>query len=106
MNDKQTPRSWLLARHAHTAPKLDIARRAAVADAAMNGDSVVIELFRPYRNAWLGLAAIWIALGLFHLTTALVAPKPAPSSIPPALAIAWFAENQFHENFAQIDRLR
>ena len=60
----QTPRDWLLARHADAGPMLDELRRAALPEPRLSGREFLRELFRPAWPAWATLAAVWVVIAL------------------------------------------
>jgi hypothetical protein len=96
----KTPRDWLVDRHRMEVPKLDALRRAA-----LPAPSLGLALFGPHRVAWRTMAAVWVALALFHFTLGRPprqANLPAP---PPALLAMWVAQFNPHVALAQNDRL-
>jgi len=104
MNDPKTPRELLLARHAHSTERLDALRRNVLSPTRSSLRDVLHELFHPHRIAWRVLAATWVALALFHLTTERPALPPS-SPVPSAEAVAaWIAQFKSHETFVQVDR--
>ena len=102
--DHQTPRDWLLARHAAITPQLDTLRRAALPEPSLTWREFLREIFRPHRVAWRSLAAAWLLLALFSLTRHHSAPDPKATAPSPEAVALWLAQLQSHETFAQIDR--
>ncbi len=82
----QTPRDWLLARHADAGPILDELRRAALPEARLSGREFFRELFRPAWPAWATLAAVWVALAALDATQP---TGPQPNCSVPQYAAAW-----------------
>lgn len=79
----KTPREILLAQHQGATPKLDILRRAVVADLKPNpprepGIPFLLQLWReliwPCRRMWAGLAAAWLLIVTFNFAQRDVAP--------------------------------
>jgi hypothetical protein len=104
MSDSKLPRDWLLARHASAKPRLDAARRVAVAACEMSWREFLRAIFRPYLMAWRALALVWLGLLFFQLT---VGRSPQPNPVRPAAPDAmatWLAQFKANEYFAQIDR--
>jgi hypothetical protein len=96
-------REWLLARHQSATPQLDALRRSVLPAAAPTRGAFLRELFAPHRIAWRALAAVWIALLVFHLTLGRpgrASRLPAP---PPAAFAAWLAAANSHEAPVQTD---
>ena len=92
----QTPRDWLLARHADAGPMLDELRRAALPEPRLSGREFLRELFRPAWPAWVTLAAVWCVIVALRV----VQPaRPEASRLAPLYAAAWSTSP------AQIDAL-
>ena len=114
----KTPREILLARYQTAEPKLDAVRHAVVLelsaktqrseDAKISETSggfaalrlCVKKLFReliwPCRRTWAGLAAVWLAIALFHLShrelrqPALAQTAPSPGET----RLAWLEQRR------------
>lgn len=114
-DQKKSPRDWLLARHADTQPRLDAMRRAALrANAAMSDEftharlsltwsGLFFELLRPNRGVWRVLAAIWLTLVLFQLTSIRPSTSSAQSEPSSKAFTAWLSQLKSHDALAQID---
>ncbi len=101
MNDPKSPRDWLLSRHTTATPQLDTLRRAALPEPPLSFREVLGEIFRPHRNAWRALAAVWVALLAFHFATH--RPALAPTLTPEA-AITQLKLLTSHATLAQTFR--
>ena len=114
----KTPRNILLTRHQAVEPQLDRIRRAVIGefnaktqrseDAKISETSggfaalrlCVKKLFReliwPCRRTWAGLAAVWLAIALFHLShrelrqPALAQTAPSPGET----RLAWLEQRR------------
>lgn len=100
----KTPREILLNRHQTTEPRLDQIRRDVVADLRSREAArretpllvaVILKLWRelivPARMTWTGIAAVWVLIGVIHLTqhdrTTTVARATSPT--PQEMRAAW-----------------
>lgn len=106
MNEPQTPRDWLLARHEIATPQLDALRRDLITSLApsLTAREFFAELFRPHRAAWRALAAVWLVLAAFHFAQRRAAPTPRLPSPPPDAVATWLRQQKHHETLAQIYR--
>jgi hypothetical protein len=103
MKPERPLRDVLLSRHASAGSRLDALRRTALPGAPIPaGPSVLRDLFFPHRTAWRTLAAVWIALLLFHFTLGRPPPKITPA-IDPAELTAWLNQLKTRETFAHSD---
>ena len=104
MNDPRSFRDWMLTRHQPAVVRLDTIRRTTLPPANFTWRDFIGELFLPQRTVWSALAAVWIALALFHFTQRQARPTPLPK--PPATeAVAtWLAQLKAYETFAKVDR--
>lgn len=107
--DPQTPRDWLLARHASASPQLDALRRAALPNATSPAEDItwrefLARIFRPHRLAWRALAAVWIALVALHLSQPRGSAPADRSTLSPETVATWFRQTKTHEALAQINR--
>lgn len=110
----KTPREILLARHRAVEPKLDKIRRAVARE--LNNEAtkeqsppaslvsrflccsqqIWNELIWPCRRTWAGLAAVWLAIALFHLSQrelrqpALAQTAPSPGET----RLAWLEQRR------------
>lgn len=92
----QTPRDWLLARHADAGPMLDELRRAALPEPRLSGHEFLRELFRPAWSVWTTLAAVWVVIALVQFAQP---PQSRRNLSLPLYAAAWSTST------AQIDAL-
>lgn len=92
----QTPRDWLLARHADAGPLLDELRRAALPEPRLSGREFLRELFRPAWPAWTALAAVWVVIAVLQ---AAQPPQPQRDLSLPQYAATWTTST------AQLDAL-
>jgi hypothetical protein len=92
----QTPRDWLLARHADAGPMLDELRRTALPEPRLSGREFLRELFRPVWPVWVALAAVWCVVAMLRAT---LPARPESSRPAPQYAAAWPTST------AQIDAL-
>ncbi len=100
----QTPRDWLLARHADAGPLLDELRRVALPEARLSGREFLRELFRPALPTWATLAAVWVALAALGATQP---TGPQPKHRVPQYAAAWATSNsQLHAFLEETRALR
>jgi magnesium-transporting ATPase (P-type) len=82
----QTPRDWLLARHADAGPMLDVLRRAALPEARLSGRGFLREIFQPAWPTWATLVAVWVVIVLVQF----VQPSQRRRELPlPQYAAAW-----------------
>ncbi len=100
----QTPRDWLLARHADAGPLLDALRRDALPEPRLSGREFLRELFRPAWPAWATLAAVWVAIAVLDAAQ----PTPKKNNRPvPQYAAAWATSNsQLHALLEETRTLR
>ena len=104
MDDLNTIRNTLFTRHAGAVQNLDRLRHDALPRREMTSVEFLREIFRPYRRAWMAMAAAWlllVAVELSHTNTSGHNPSTQPS--PEAVA-AWFVSLKSYEAFAQADR--
>jgi hypothetical protein len=106
MNDPQSTRDWLLARHASATPQLDALRRAALPRAAeeINWREFLARVFRPHRLAWRTLAAVWLVLAALHLAQQRAGSTAARSTTSSEAFATWLRQAKTHEALAQISR--
>jgi hypothetical protein len=101
MSDPKLPRDWLLARHQSVVPQLEAIRRAALPATTTTWRGFIRELFHPHRKVWSALAIVWIALVIFHFSTA--HPQPPRLANPPTSEemATWLNQIKSNESFAQ-----
>lgn len=102
----QTPRDWLLARHAEKDVALTALRRAALPPSALSWREALRELFLPHRRVWQAFAAVWLLLAVFHVA---LGPRSRPVDHvgpPPEVVARWLAQFSSHEIFAPVDHPR
>ncbi len=101
MNDPQSPRDWLLARHASVRPQLDALRRAELPRPGLTWREFTVQLFAPHRRLWQALALTWFALLVLRFVSPETAPSgPARPSVPAAL-VNWRDQSHLHDALAQ-----
>lgn len=82
----QTPRDWLLARHADAGPMLDALRREALLEARLSGREFLREVFQPAWPTWATLAAVWVVIALVQSAQP---PQPRHEFPLPQYATTW-----------------
>ena len=99
----QSPRDWLLARHAEAEPELDALRRAALPKIRSGWRGIGRELFWRDRFVWVALAAVWVVISAVRLSQ-------SPISQPPPRAVrdagAWLSSNSQINALLELDALR
>jgi hypothetical protein len=86
-----TPKDWLLRRHAGAEPQLDARRMAALPASRLSLREFLVELLRPNRRTCSVLAAAWTAIAVLYVVS--TPPKPASPGPTREEIAAWLVQH-------------